>query len=154
MKFNEIKDEAFQNATGQYIKDCWTGHREGRLSTLSRITNYLFVLNSGALLASLAYVATKGNTTYINLSIWLFSIGTGIITLRAALDYYQCEHFFSSFQKDVDKFYKNEMDWEDLLKQNNQRGQRGKMDWTLHILGWLSAILFFGGLFNGIYFIS
>ena len=151
MKFNEIKDEVNRNAKIQYIKECWTGHRESELSTLSRITNYLFVLNSGALLASLAYVATKANTTGVNISIWLFSVGTLLISLHAVIDYYLCGRFFSLFTNDVDLFYKSEIDWEVLVDRNSQRG---KNDWFLHLLGCLSGILFFSGRFNGICFIS
>lgn len=151
MKFNEIKNEVDRNGKNQYIRDCWTGHREGKLSTLSRITNYLFVLNSGALLASLAYVATKTNTTGVNTSIWLFSVGTLLISLHAVIDYYLCERFFKSFREDVNLFYKSALDWEVLVDRNSQQS---KNDWVLHVLGWLSGFLFFGGLFNGIYFIS
>ncbi|MDI6789808.1 MAG: hypothetical protein QME44_03860 [Thermodesulfobacteriota bacterium] len=151
MKYNEIKEEVNRNAKIQYIKECWTGHREFEQATLSRITNYLFVLNSGALLASLAYVAAKPNTTGVNISIWLFSVGILLISLHATIDYYLCGRFFSLFRKDVDLFYKSEIDWEVLVDRNSQRG---KNDWYLHLLGWLSGILFFAGLFNGICHIS
>jgi hypothetical protein len=151
MKYNEIKEEVNRNTKIQYIKECWTGYRESEQSTLSRITNYLFVLNSGALLASLAYVAAKPNTTGVNISIWLFSVGILLISLHATIDYYLCGRFFSLFRKDVDLFYKSEIDWEVLVDRNSQRG---KNDWYLHLLGWLSGILFFAGLFNGVCHIS
>ncbi len=151
MKYSEIKDENIRRANIQYINECWTGHRDSRLSSLNRITNYLFVLNSGALLASLAYVATKSCTTGMINSIWMFSIGTFFISFHAAIDYYACQQFFNSYRIDVNLFYKNEIDWEVLVGKNNQRG---KSDWYMHVLCWFSGVLFLIGLFNGIYNIS
>jgi|WetSurMetagenome_2_1015567.scaffolds.fasta_scaffold45917_2 hypothetical protein len=147
MKYSEISNENFRKSVVQYIDECWAGHRESALSTLRRITNYLFVLNSGGLIASLTYVAATTCTKGMSISIWLFSIGVLSISLHAALDYYLCEHFFRSFREDINQFYKDELDWEVMTDRNSQRGNS---DWYLHVLGWLSGILFFAGLFNGI----
>lgn len=148
MKYSEISNENFRKSVVQYIDECWAGHRESTLSTLQRITNYLFVLNSGGLIASLTYVAAKTCTKGMTISIWLFSIGVLFISLHAAIDYYQCEHLFKSFREDIDQFYKDELDWEGINSQSE------KSDWYLHVFGWLSGILFFAGLFNGIYQVS
>jgi len=58
-KFNEITNETERRSKLNYVKELWTGWRQVRETTLTRINSYLFTLNAGALLASLTYVAAK-----------------------------------------------------------------------------------------------
>jgi len=146
-KFNEITNESERRSKQNYVKESWTSWRETRLQTLTRITNYLFVLNTGALIASLTYVATKPTTSDIQLSIWLFSLGTLFSVLHATLDYYITENCFSAYQKDVEQLYSNQIDWEVFVDRNEKRAT---FDWLLHLLGWLGGLVFFAGLILGI----
>jgi len=146
-KFNEIADESERRSKQNYVKESWTNWREIRLQTLTRITNYLFVLNTGALIAFLTYVAAKPTTSDIQLSIWLFSFGTFCSVMHATLDYYISENCFSSYQKDVEQLYSNQLDWEVFTDRNENRGT---YDWLLHILGWAGGLVFFGGLILGV----
>jgi hypothetical protein len=146
-KFNEITDPSERSSKINYINELWSSWSDGRAQTLSRITNYLFVLNTGALLAALTYVASKSANSYIQCSIWFFSAGILLSVVHATLDYYLTETAFSSYQKDVEELYENKMDWEVLVDQNDKRP---KLDWLLHILGWLGGLVFFIGLVTGI----
>jgi len=146
-KFNEILDEAERKSKLNFVNECWAGWREARQSTLSRITNYLFALNTGAIFASLAYVTSQKNATGIQLSIWLFSIGALLIILHATLDYYMCEKRFSTYRKNVESLYDNKLDWKVFVDRDKQRGN---LERVLHLLGWSSGLSFFIGLFNGI----
>jgi hypothetical protein len=146
-KLNEITDESERKSKLDFVDECWANWREGRQSTLSRITNYLFTLNAGALLAALAYVAAKPSNADIQLSIWLFSAGTLCSVMHAAFDYYMCEGYFSAYRKDVKRLYDNQIDWDDFVERNESRN---KYDWLLHIISWGGAILFFVALVIGV----
>jgi uncharacterized membrane protein len=135
-KFNEIKDPSERSSKINYISE-----------TLTRITNYLFVLNTGALLATLTYVASKSTNTHIQYSIWLFSAGIFFSVTHATLDYYLTEASFNSYKKDVEELYENKLDWEVLIDRNERRPI---LDWLLHLLGWLGGMVFFIGLIVGI----
>jgi hypothetical protein len=90
-KFNEFTDVSERGSKINYVDELWTSWSDARLQTLTRITNYLFVLNTGALLASLAYVASKQTNSDIELSIWLFSVGILCSVFHATFDYYFTE---------------------------------------------------------------
>ena len=78
-KLAEIKDASELSSKIKYVNQVWASWRETRLQTLQRMTNYLFVLNSGALLAALTYVAAKPANPSIQISIWLFSAGIFLV---------------------------------------------------------------------------
>jgi hypothetical protein len=130
-----------------YVEEHWTTLRNARENTLSRATNYLFVLNTGGLLASLSYITSNTNTANIRTSIVLFSLGILFSALHAALDYYLVEHNFFKYRKNVNKLYGDKLDWEafvDSIKINNC----GEL--LLHLLGWGGVIVFFTGLYLGL----
>jgi hypothetical protein len=146
-KFNEIKDQALLESKIRYVNEVWSAWGKARLQSLSRITNYLFVINTGALLASLTYVATKGANDGILFSMWLFAFGSFCSMLHATLDYYLTETSFSAYRKDVASFYEHKLDWEVLVDRNERRPP---VDWLLHLLGWLGGLAFFVGLVYGL----
>jgi hypothetical protein len=145
-KFSAITDPSERASKINYANELWASWREIRLQTLKRITNYLFVLNTGALLAALTYVATKEANSYIQWSIWLFSAGTFFSVLHATLDYYITESSFAAYRKDVEALYGNKIDWEVFVDRNEKRPP---YDWLLHTFGWLCGIVFFIGLVLG-----
>ena len=146
-KLSEIKDPSERQSKNKYVNEVWVGWREARLQILSRITSYLFVLNTGALLAALTYVAAKSANDGIQISIWLFSAGIFCSAAHATLDYYLSESSFSAYRKDVEKLYENKLDWEDIVDRNENRPP---LDWLLHTLGWLGGAAFFIGLILGL----
>lgn len=146
-KLNEVKDPSEFPSKLQYINEVWHGWRQARLQSLSRITNYLFVLNTGALLASLTYVAAKPANDGIQTSIWLFAVGIFCSAAHATLDYYLTEHSFTAFRKDVKGLYEYKVDWEVLVDRNEKRPP---LDWLLHTLGWIGGAAFFFGLVLGL----
>lgn len=147
-KLNEIADEIERQSKFNYVDELWTAWREARESALKRITNYLFVLNTGALLASLTYLASKEVNGCIHIAIYLFSAGILCSVLHATIDYYISESSFSSYQKDVEETYSSKMDWEEFLERNDKRWPN---DWYMHLLGWLGGLLFFIGLGIGVF---
>jgi len=146
-KFNEITDPTDRAAKINYVNELWANWREVRIQTLKRITNYLFVLNTGALLASLTYVAAKQPNSYIHTSIWLFAGGTFLIVLHATLDYYVTENHFTTYRKNVNELFENKIEWVVFVDRHEKPVP---YDRALHALGWLSGILFFAGLVLGV----
>lgn len=144
---NQIKDPAEFEQKIKYVNEGWSAWRDARLQTLNRITNYLFILNTGALLAALTYVAAKPANDGIHNSIWLFSIGIFCSVVHATCDYYLTESSFTSYRMDVTAFYENKLDWEVFLDRNEHRPP---LDWLLHIFGWLGGAVFFIGLVLGL----
>ncbi len=146
-KLNEISDPHDRASKLNYVKELWGFWREVRAQALTRITNYLFILNTGALLGALTYVASKPHNSSIQCAIWLFAAGILCSLVHAALDYYATESSFSSYKKEVGEFYENKIDWAVLVERNEKRP---KFDWLLHVVGWAGGILFIVGLFMGI----
>ncbi len=146
-KWNEIKDESEKAAKIGFVDASWSNWYEMRQQTLSRITNYLFVLNTGGLIGSLTYVASKGASCDIQFTIKLFAFGILFSVLHATLDYYSVEYGFSSYREKVDSLYSNKLDWEDFDKPNPNAC---RIECLLHIFGWLGAGLFFYALFLGV----
>lgn len=146
-KFNEITDHSERATKIDFVNELWANWREVRTQTLKRIASYLFLLNTGALLASLTYVATKQANSYIHLSIWLFSAGTFLSVLHATLDYYLTEYGFTRYQKDVEELYANKINWVVFVDRTRHHNPFDKL---LHTLGWLGGIAFFTGLVIGV----
>jgi hypothetical protein len=146
-KLNEISDPNERAAKISYVNELWAFWREVRVQTLTRVTNYLFALNTGALVGTLTYVATKSPNSSIRCSIWCFAAGTLLCLLHATVDYYLTESSFSSYRKDVGEFYESKIDWAVLVDRNQNRPG---FDWLLHALGWASGIVFIVGLVMGI----
>ena len=146
-KLNEFGDLSQIEPKIRYVNEGWSAWRDARLLTLNRITNYLFVLNTGALLAALTYVATKGANDGILKSIWLFAFGIFCSALHATLDYYLTERSFSAYRKDVTDLYEHRLDWEVFVDRNEHRPP---LDWLLHIVGWLGGLAFFIALVYGL----
>lgn len=144
MKYSEISEEADLRKKLLYIDENWSSGENWRQGSLKRITNYLFTLNSGGLLASLVYLASKEAPADVKVLIWCFLVGTVSITLHAVIDYYQSESELKKFNSDLDKFYSNSLAWEDLVK--NKTANRSS-DIPMHILGWIAGLSFFVGLF-------
>ena|SRR5664279_473819 len=131
-----------------YVDSMWREFSDWRSSTLQRVLNYMFVLNSGALLACLTLVAAKdGALRFVRFPIWCFAAGTILVVIHAASDFYACERLFGKFRAEVSQFFKNEIDWEVLVDRNSQRM---RSDWPWHVLGWISGIAFVSGLIVGL----
>ncbi len=153
-KFNDLENKNIREPFLKVITDNWNSWSEARGQTLNRITNYLFVLNSGGLLASLTYIATittKSPTIEFKISLWLLATGTLFSIIHATLDYYLTEICFKEYRLDLDGFYKNKLDWEDLVERNNNRPP---LDLLLHACGWIGGVAFLLAMTIGIVHIT
>lgn len=146
-KLNEITDAEERKAKLSFVNEVWENWQDSRQSTLSRISNYIFTLNTGALLVALTYVATKGNSAPIQRSILVFSIGVFCSLIHAAIDYYSIEKNFKEYRSDVNELYDNKIEWEEFVSRNEARNN---YDVLLHCIGWAGGLSFIFALINGI----
>jgi len=145
-KFNEF-DEKERQSNIQYVDECWAMLRNAREGSLTRATNYLFVLNTGGLLASLSYIASDKGVADIRCSIIFFSLGIFFSALHAGIDYYSIEYRFSKYIENVNKLYRKELDWEDFIDDIDINKY---INLFLHFLGLGGAIAFFVALGLGL----
>lgn len=146
-KWNEIGNSLEKQSKINFVDASWSNWYQTRQQTLSRITNYLFVLNTGGLIGSLTYVASKNANGDIQFTIKLFAFGILFSVLHAAVDYYSVEHGFSSYREKINLLYSNKLDWEELSKPHPIAC---KIECLLHFCGWVGAGLFFYGLYLGV----
>ncbi len=148
MKYSDIADESYKKDVLNSIAEHDTSLSEWRNSAVRRITNYLFVLNTGGLLATISYAASTSKCgASMVLPVTLFSAGTLSVLAHAAIDYYTSEQNLSSYRKKFGRYYKDEIDWQELWGNGEE-----KIDWlevVLHLLGWGSALVFVFGLYCG-----
>jgi hypothetical protein len=146
-KFSEF-NEPTRTSHIRLIEELWDFYRDMHAQGFDRIFGYIFVLNSGALLATLTYVATKNANDCIKASIWLFAVGIVSCIAHATIDYYVAEFTFSKYRKTVRAVYQDEIEWETYIEYVNHEDR--KIEILLHLLGWTAGIAFLIGLFMGI----
>lgn len=141
--FSAMRDGEQKNIIKE-INDYWEIRVQWRQESLDVITKQLFVLNSGGLLSSLTYFVSKKSENDVKIIISIFFIGLLCNILRGGIDYYASEVNLYYLGKKVTSFYNNRIDNKAL---NNALHIKSFMwvDILLHILGWLSALLFISG---------
>jgi hypothetical protein len=147
IEYSPAQDELWRSRT-EYISARWKGIFELLSWTQNRILNYLFALNTGGLVVSLTYIATKPRTNLTTSAIIFFALGILSIVLHAAWYYYHALNLFNEYRAYVTRYYESKLDWENLRIQDEERSERDS--WKGHYLGWGSAITFFIGLYFGI----
>lgn len=145
MKFSEQTEPNRQNSQN-YINSRWRGFQQDVGAALSRIVDHLFILNAGAVVGCITYLAAKAANQGIKCALWFFIVGLICILFRAALDYYICEYLFRAFRKDVRSYYDDKLDWVALREIDTRRKAP---DWLAHLLGWISGIGFISGIILG-----
>lgn len=144
-KLNELDEKTLRSCT-TYVDDLWESYGTVRQQALGRINNYLFVLNTGSLVAMATYLATRDPTFWIITAVVLFGLGTICCLIHATIDYYAVENLYSNYKSNVRDLYKYELDWEVFLDRINHTGA----DWYMHVIGWMSGACFLAGLITSI----
>ena len=140
-----IRDKQEWDRQQKTISDRWDSLSSWRSDSLKRVTNYLFILNSGALWSSLAYL-TKPEiemTILLRSAISYFGIGTILILVHATIDYYMSERSLHVVDKNLSEYYKDKLDWKVVRKKIHADL---KNDLCIDIVGWGSGIAFVLGL--------
>jgi hypothetical protein len=156
-EYSPAQDELWRSRN-EYISTRWKGIFELLSWTLNRILNYLFALNTGGLVASLTYIATKPRTNLTTAAIIFFALGVLFILLHAAWYYYYALNLFNAYKTDVTQYYESNLDWKNLNKRdedwknlNKRDEERSEKDSQRGFyLGWGAGLAFVFGLYCGI----
>lgn len=146
-KYSELSDQE-RDYVLTVINDSYNHSSKYRNSSWQRLTNFLFVLNTGALIATLAYVTGSTDRGIMQVPIWCFAIGTTFSLIHSAVDYYVNETDLSVLGTNIAKFYDNEISYKDFKL--NTVSYLSMFNLSLQILGWGSSLLFLFGMFFGI----
>lgn len=146
MKFSDTKNPELHKARIEYVNRRWRDLYERQIDVGSRITKYLILVNSGGAVAMLSFMGAMKTLDPIPgarwmLALFLFGIvATGFLMVVSA---YRLDRIFRSWRNDTDSYYKNELDWEDVLKQDRDRA---RYFWVTDALGWTAFLCFISGL--------
>jgi len=117
-KYSELNLKEWE-AVEDDISEKWQRQDSWRTESLKTITGQLFTLNSGGVLGSLAYLATKGNdqdSSSLFWVFWLFLSGTLLLVARSAYEYYVSEHQQTSLDNDISALRTDEIDRESFIQ--------------------------------------
>ena len=140
-QLDEIKRAAYLN----HINQRW-----GQLYNLEkeygdRAYKYLMLVNSGGAIAILSFMGASQiarDSCGVKLALVLFVCGVVLVGLSTAKQFYYLSGLFKNWKKDVTNFFNDQISWEHLLKEDEERAVENKLD---HILPWLSFFCFIGG---------
>jgi hypothetical protein len=146
MKIHEITDPDYkrklESVLEAFDKELYLIHNR----SLSRVLNYIFVLNSGSLIGSLTYISSNNADKSIVIPILSFALGTIAILLHSTIDYYKSLNLHKDVMKSLAGFYQGQCDHSEVFSHSTK-------DRLLHALGWIAGSLFVFGLITGIYII-
>ena len=146
MKFSDTKDPELHKARIEYVNRRWRDLYERQLDVGDRMIKYLIFINSGGAVASLSLIGAMKTLDPIPGTRWmltLFLLGIVVTGLLMAISGYRLDRIFRSWRDDTDSYYKNELDWEDVLKQVRDRT---RYFWVADVLGWTAFLCFISGL--------
>jgi hypothetical protein len=147
MKFKDMPLGAALLMEKGYIHERLSDHQQSVKNSFRRIVEYLFLLNTGGVVATATYIATKpSSVSAMTVPMWFFIAGVILITLHAVWDYYRCLMLFKRYRKSVTEFVANTIEWE-VLVDRDTHAVRG--EWVGHTLGWLSGTCFLLGIIWG-----
>lgn len=110
---------------------------------------YLFAVNSGGSVATLTYLGSKINSTIgIKISLMIFFFGLITVGILKAYTLHKHEGLFANYQKQVAKYYENQIGWSDLLKSDNDKVGSPIVP---YIFGYISFACFIVGSIIGAY---
>lgn len=146
MKFSDTKAPELHKARIEYVNQRWRDLYERQLDVGNRVIKYLILINSGGAVASLSLIGAMKTLDPISGARWmlaLFLLGIVVTGLLMAIGGYRLGRVFRGWRNDTDSYYKDELDWEDVLKQDRDRA---RYFWIADALGWAAFLCFIGGL--------
>lgn len=146
MKFSETNNPELHKARIEYVNRRWRDLYERQLDVGDRIIKYLILINSGGAVAVLSLMGAMKTLDPVPGARWmlaLFLSGIVVTGFLMIIGAYRLSCVFRGWRNDTDNYYKNELDWDDVLKQDRKRS--GDF-WITHALGWAVFLCFISGL--------
>jgi len=146
MKFSEMKDH-YRNSCVSYIEQRWEQLNGLEKEWGERSLKYLMLTNSGGAIAVLSFIgASKASGLSVKVSLILFVIGVILVGISTAKQFFYMSGLLKGWKKDVQRFYNDEVDWNDLL---NQDEERVKVKWVVYAIPFASFACFIIGSIAG-----
>jgi hypothetical protein len=120
-----------------FITESWKNRWDGVISSQNQALNWLFTMNTGGVAGILAYAAAKDSASTIAFALIAFSAGLLSLIGYAACMFYSEEKMHDSFRSDIEAFYKDRIDWNEVIRRDNARPSKYKI---CEVLAWISAI--------------
>lgn len=143
----------------QYIEERWSQLSDLEAASVAEAWKYLTLVNAGGATATIALMGALGTVRPEVLPsalfiLSLFTVGLILVGIGRALSYYQANRLFTQWRKDVKQFYAQEVDFENLLSNDNHRCEsfmRCKRIYWAELVAWLSFFCIIVGVGTGGY---
>lgn len=123
MKYFDVDmTEETRNIRNDYIQKRWSQLQALSKESGEHAIKYLFTVNAGGAVATLAYLGSKTNSTIgIKVSLVLFFIGLIFVGILKAYTLHQHEALFSHYREQVTRYYNNQIEWDTLIKSDEEK---------------------------------
>ena len=148
--YDEMVADGRGESANEYISKRWGQLHSLEESEGEQILRYLFLVNSGGAIGVLSFIGAIGLANLpSSTTITLFSFGLGVILIgfAHAVRYYHFSSAFNKWQANTSKFYKNEIDWQNLLDEDEEE-TKSILQILVQVLCWTSFLCFIVGCIN------
>lgn len=149
MKFSAQQDQVIRNTQINRINQRW-----GQLYGLDKewsdnAIKYLFLTNSGGAIAVLSYMGAVGTSFRIGMAVALcsFLLGLILVGVMTASIYQRIDALFKNWRADTDRYFSDQIEWDDLIKNDKKRVGNSILE---TVLGYLSFLCFIAGTVVGL----
>ena len=109
---------------------------------------YLFLTNSGGAVAVLSFMATSDSrelAAQMTFPLVLFGVGLVLVGVLTAILLQHTDWALGAWNKGTREYLRDEMDWDDLIEQDDQRADNLTLRYLEYGAGYLSFALFIAG---------
>lgn len=155
----DAEEQQRDQGKAQYIEERWSQLSDLEAASVAEAWKYLTLVNAGGATATIALMGALGTVKPEVLPtalaiLTLFTVGLILVGIGRALSYYQTNRLFSQWRKDVETFYAQNLDFGNLLRNDNQRCEtflRCKKIYWAELVAWLSFLCIIGAVATGGY---
>jgi hypothetical protein len=146
-KYSELDDKTRKRYC-DYINTRWEQLYELQKEWGDKAIKMLFVTNAGGAIAILSYMASSNSaiTGTVIFTLCCFFIGIILVGILIARAVHCMANLYKGWEKDANKFYSDEMSWDELNKLDHERVPSELPDF---ILGYASFATFIIGSIVG-----
>lgn len=150
MKYSDDSED-HRKANIGYASERWRQLYEIQNDWGTEGIKYLFLVNSGAAVALLAFLGSVANARDLNwpkVSLGFFASGIVLIGLLHVLRHYHISTLFKTWRESVNEYYTEQKDWSQIIAEDKIMSER--FDWALW-MAYLSFACFITGIIIGMF---
>ncbi len=147
-KYSELNDK-IRKEYCDYIETRWGQLYELQKEWGDKAIKMLFVINAGGAIAILSYMASSNSTitAAVIFTLCCFFIGIILVGTLVARTVHCMKNLYEGWTTDVNKFYKDEIEWKKLIELDENRIPNELPDF---IIGYASFATFIIGSIVGV----